>query len=232
MKLSNSSASYSEPLATFEPLTTPETSRKAEVLLIVGLLLLGFVPVLAGQIRLVELLLGIEIIEANARFSLQPFPVVVHIIAASLYAWVGAFQFSGTLRSTFPRWHRAAGRVSVLSGLLLAFSGLWMSVVHVSDTDGSLLMFFRLIVSAGMIVALVLGVWAIMRRQIEQHRAWMLRAYALAMGAGTQVFTLTLGVLMIGTLSAATTAWLMGAGWIINVLVAEWIVRDKWSVKA
>lgn len=203
----------------------PATSRKSEILLIVGLLLLGFVPVLAGQIRLVELMMGVEIIEANARFSVQPFPVVVHIIAASIYAWIGAFQFSSAVRRKAPNWHRAAGRVLVLCGLLVAFSGLWMSVVHVPDTDGPLLVFFRLVVSVGMILALVLGVRAIMRRQIAQHRAWMMRAYALAMGAGTQVFTLTMGALMLGSLNAVATAWLMGAGWMINILVVEWSIH-------
>ena len=36
---------------------------------------------------------------------------------------------------------------------------------------------------------LVLGFTAIRRRDIPAHRAWMIRAYALGLGAGTQAFT-------------------------------------------
>jgi uncharacterized membrane protein len=41
-----------------------------------------------------------------------------------------------------------------------------------------------------MALSLCLGVAAIRRRDISRHRAWMLRAYALGLGTGTQVVTL------------------------------------------
>ena len=41
--------------------------------------------------------------------------------------------------------------------------------------------------------ALVLGVTAVRRHDIGAHRAWMMRAYALSLGAGTQVVTEGLG---------------------------------------
>ena len=40
-----------------------------------------------------------------------------------------------------------------------------------------------------MAACLVLGVAAIRRRDIAAHRAWMIRAYAIGLAAGTQVFT-------------------------------------------
>ena len=47
----------------------------------------------------------------------------------------------------------------------------------------------RLVVASAMAVCVVLGFAAIRRRDIAAHRAWMIRAYALALGAGTQAFT-------------------------------------------
>ena len=44
-----------------------------------------------------------------------------------------------------------------------------------------------------MILCLVLGLRAILRRDVPTHRAWMIRAYALGLGAGTQVVTIGLG---------------------------------------
>ena len=40
-----------------------------------------------------------------------------------------------------------------------------------------------------MALAIVLGLAAIRRRDIARHRAWMIRGYAIGLGAGTQALT-------------------------------------------
>jgi uncharacterized RDD family membrane protein YckC len=65
-------------------------------------------------------------------------------------------------------------------------------------------------------------------RVVARHRAWMTRAYALALGAGTQVFTLGIGKAVFGT-SELTTDLSLGAGWAINLAVAEYIIRRHGS---
>jgi hypothetical protein len=58
----------------------------------------------------------------------------------------------------------------------------------------------------------------------------MTRAYAIGMGAGTQVLThLPWFILMDGKPGELPRAVMMGAGWVINVVVAEWIIRRKVS---
>ncbi len=52
----------------------------------------------------------------------------------------------------------------------------------------------------------------------------MTRAYALALGAGTQVFTQGIGNAVFGT-SELNTALMLGAGWGINLVVAEYVIR-------
>ena len=47
-------------------------------------------------------------------------------------------------------------------------------------------------------VSIILGLAAIRRRDIVTHRAWMTRAYALALGAGTQAFTVGFGEAVFG----------------------------------
>ena len=54
---------------------------------------------------------------------------------------------------------------------------------------GDLLYVLRLVFGSAMVACLVLGFTAIRRRDIPAHRAWMIRAYAIALAAGTQVFT-------------------------------------------
>jgi hypothetical protein len=55
----------------------------------------------------------------------------------------------------------------------------------------------------------------------------MIRGYAIGMAAGTQAFT-HVPWLVLGSAPGETgRAVAMGAGWIINILVAEWIIRAK-----
>ena len=156
-----------------------------------ALVALVLVPAIAGSLRLIELAGGPHLMPANPRITASPAPVVVHIVCAVLYAVLGAFQFSAALRRRHPRWHRRAGRVLVVLGLAVAFSALWMTQFYPRHPGtGELAYLFRLAFGSGMAASIVLGFTAIRRGDVTRHRAWMTRAYALALGAGTQVFTL------------------------------------------
>jgi len=190
----------------------------------VALIALGAIAVLAGSARLVELAGGPGLLPP--RFDPSPIPLATHLVSVIAYAVAGAFQFSAALRRRRPRWHRAAGRLLVLVGLVVALSALWLTLFHPRTEGGDLLYLFRLLAGSGMAVSLVLGYTAIRRRDIARHRAWMIRAYALALGAGTQVFTLGIGEPVFGV-SDRSIALLQGAGWGINLAVAEWIIRRR-----
>jgi hypothetical protein len=77
-----------------------------------------------------------------------------------------------------------------------------------------------------MAVCIVLGFTAIRGGDVARHRAWMTRAYALALGAGTQVITLGVGQAVFGSNELATDLGL-GAGWVINLAVAEYVIRRQ-----
>ena len=85
----------------------------------------------------------------------------------------------------------------------------------------------RLIVGTGMVVAIVLGVAAALRRDFARHRAWMMRGYAIGLGAGTQVLTHVPWVVAFGVPGEFTRAMLMAAGWAINLAVAAWFIRSR-----
>ncbi len=187
------------------------------------------VPAVAGSLRLVELAGGPRLIPANPRISASPLPVVVHIVCAVGFAALGAFQFSAALRRRRPGWHRVAGRVLVLLGLAVAFSGLWMTLFYPRQPGtGELSYLFRLAFGSGMAASIILGLTAIRGGDVAGHRAWMTRAYALALGAGTQVFTLGIGKAVFGT-SELTYDLCLGAGWVINLAVAEYVIRRPGS---
>ena len=191
----------------------------------VVLVALVVVPAVAGTLRLVELSGGPALIPPNPRLTASPAPLVVHIVSALSYAVLGAFQFSAALRRRRPGWHRAAGRVLVVLGLAVALSGLCLTVFYPRQPGSGVLAYlFRLAFGAGMATCIILGFAAIRRGDVTHHRAWMTRAYALALAAGTQAFTKGIGPAVFGT-SDLVMDLSLGAGWVINLAVAEYVIR-------
>jgi uncharacterized membrane protein len=190
------------------------------------LIAIVLIPAIAGTLRLVELAGGPHLLPVNPRITASPVPVIVHIVCAVLYSTLGAFQFSTGLRRRWPKWHRVAGRVLVVLGLAVAFSALWMTAFYPRIPGGVLAHVFRLGFGTGMAASIILGFVAIRRRDVARHRAWMARAYALALGAGTQAVTLGIGNAVFGN-SELTTALMLGAGWGINLAVVEYIIRAR-----
>ncbi len=210
------------------PFRTP--SGRREWLVPTLLIMLSAVPVAAGTVRLAQLAGGAEITPDNARFFAAPLPVVLHIISVTHYCVLGAFQFAPGFRRRKPNWHRAAGRILVPCGLIAALSGLWLTQFYppVDDFgDGPILYGLRLLVGSAMVLFICLGFAAIRRRDIPRHLAWMMRCYALGLGAGTQALTPLPWFLFPAIQGELTRALCMGAGWAINLVVAEWIIRGR-----
>ncbi|MBN9139390.1 MAG: DUF2306 domain-containing protein [Micrococcales bacterium] len=186
-------------------------------LAITGLILLTALPVIGGVVRVRD-------VGAGATSSL-PLPltiaIVVHIVAMSLYCFVGAFQFSPALRAR-RRWHRTAGRVLIPLGLAAALAGVALVLLFHGPDDEYALALVRLVFCIVMTVYLVLGAIAIVRRRFAAHGAWMTRAYAIGIAGGTQALLVTLFGLVVGDVDPVRETWLVAAGFFVNLAVAEW----------
>lgn len=194
------------------------------------LLLLSAVPVVGGLVRLMSLSSGV-VASGDERFLAHPGPAAVHVVAATVYALLGAFQFSPGLRRRWPRWHRVAGRVLAVCGLATALTGLWLAAFNgiPEAMQGSMLLVVRLVVGAAMTASIILGVVAILRRDVAAHEAWMIRAYALGQGAGMQAVLLLPATLMLGPVLGPTRDVFMALAWLLNAAFAEWILRARAS---
>lgn len=193
--------------------------------LAVGLILLSAIPLTAGVLRLVQLAGGPELFPADPRFKVFPVALLVHIVGSAVFAFVGALQFVRRFRRRPSSWHRRAGRVLVVAGLLVVASALWLTLFYDAQPGtGRVLYVVRLLVAPAMATCLVLGFTAIRRRDVAAHRAWMIRAYALGLGAGTQVFTEGFGEAIFGT-GVVAGDLAKAAAWVINLSVAEWAIR-------
>lgn len=190
-----------------------------------ALVALAVIPAVAGSLRLVELAGGPLLLPANPRMTASPLPVVVHVLSAVPYAVLGAFQFSDRVRRRHPHWHRRTGRAVVGLGLLVALSGLWMTLFYARQPGtGELAFLFRVLFGSALAACIVLGFSAIRRGDVRTHRAWMTRGYAIALAAGTQTLTLAVGPAVFGP-GVLTRDVSLGAAWLVNLAVAEGVIR-------
>ena len=189
-----------------------------------GLILLSFVPAAVGSARFVQLTGGADVTATTAHYLSSWVPLILHIVSGMCFSVLGALQFSSALRRRRRAWHRVTGRLLVPLGLIAALSALWMTWLSAPSTGaGALLYGLRMVFGSVMVTGLVLGFLAIRRGQIRRHRAWMTRAYAIGVGAGTQVLTIGFGQALFGK-SELSHALLSGAAWVINLAVAEWSI--------
>jgi uncharacterized membrane protein len=204
----------------------PRRGRRPEWLAPAGLIALALVPMAAGASRLTQLGTGATVTAENARFFDSPVPVIAHIIGSSVFLLLGALQFAPSLRR-FP-WHRRAGRIVAVAGLVSAASGLWMAVAYdLPANSGVALMLMRVVLGVAMAAAIVAAFLAIRRGDVATHSAWMTRAYAIGLGAGTQVLTITPWALLVGEPGELEYTVLMALGWAINLVVAELVIRRR-----
>lgn len=199
-----------------------------------ALLALTLVPAGNGIYRLVDL--GGTATAESARFHASPLPIVLHAVGGIVFCGLGAFQFMPSLRRRRPRYHRIAGRILVPAGLAMALSGLWMTQMYDIVPEQLWQVYaVRILFGSATALGLVIAFAAILRRDVRTHRAWMIRAYALGQGVGTQS---AIGLPIVGMFGLAQLqeptvhASVLAAGWGINAVVAEWIVRRRAPRKA
>ncbi len=207
-------------------MTTPQrTGGRRSWPVPASLVALSAIPLAAGSLRLVQLAGGPALIPADDRFTGFPAALVLHIVGATVFALVGAFQFVPRFRRRYRAWHRRAGRLVTGAGLAIAGSALWLTLFYEAQPGtGELLYLLRLLFASAMAASLLLGITAIRRRDIAAHRAWMIRAYAIGLAAGTQTLTQGIAAAIVGT-GELRMDLAKGAGWVINLAVAEGVIR-------
>ncbi len=96
---------------------------------------------------------------------------------------LGPLQFVRRIRSRHLQFHRWSGRVFVSVGLVVGLSALAMSyttsIGGANETAATTL--FAIVFLFDLVKAFV----HIRRRQIAQHREWMIRAYAIGLAVAT-----------------------------------------------
>ncbi|MBC3192811.1 DUF2306 domain-containing protein [Pseudonocardia sp. C8] len=161
--------------------------------------------------------------------------LVAHVLTAAVALVLGPLQFVPAVRAHTGR-HRAIGRAYLLAGVVPA----GLTAVPVALLSGRLVTQVGLVVPAvGWLVTAALAVRAIRRGDVEAHRSWMTRNYALtflAVTARVLVPLMLLAQVPFGvpadTLRASAPALIpvgQVLGWVVNLVVAEILIRRRRS---
>jgi uncharacterized membrane protein len=215
-------------------MTQTSKPNKLEWLVPAVLILLALVPSGSGVVRLLEQSTSTTVITPeNQRFFADPLPIVAHSLSGIVFLMLGALQFSPRLRRPKPGWHKMLGRILIPSGFVVAFSALWMAHFYdLPEYDGVLVYGTRMFFGGWMVLTIALGAAAIYRRDFTNHGVWMTRAYAVGAGGSTQVFTAApLFLFFPEYMNDLTRAVSLGAGWVINLAIAEWAIRRMLQAK-
>ena len=207
--------------------TSRAKKPRREWMIAAALVVLSFVPSIAGIARLTSLGNQAAINPDNARFLTSPVPITLHVVASLVFGLIGAFQFLPSFRQRNIQWHRTAGKWLMGAGLISALTGLWMTVFYTipQPLQGSLLYIVRLLVGVGMALSIYLAWTTIRAKNVSAHKAWMMRAYALGQGAGTQVVIFLPYIALLGQPDQLTRDILMSLAWVMNLVYAEWLLR-------
>lgn len=189
-----------------------------------ALLLATFIPIMVALMLLWQIPTG-NWPEDSLRFVATPIGLYAHAAGGVTFGLLGPFQFSWAMQHRFGRTHRIAGRIFVIAGLSLAVSSQRL-IWHFPDAASWILLTARLAASLAVIGTLVLGVRAAMMRDIINHRAWMIRAYAIGMGAATiSLIMFPIYLIRGAPLQGLLSDLAFVASWAINIAIAEWVIR-------
>ncbi len=203
--------------------------EKSEWVVLGLVLVYSFIPVFGGLIRVFELAGGPQIAPENRRALLAPLPITLHILSSILFCAVGAFQFFPSLRRQRPAAHRAIGRVIAVAGCVSALTAVWMTHFYVfpEELQGASLYWVRMVLGTAMIGLIIWAVIAIRSRNLFQHSASMVRAYAIAQGASTQTVVGIAWIIAAGSEAMGPLRdGLMISAWVLNLVAAEIIIRS------
>jgi hypothetical protein len=188
------------------------------------LLGLSAIPILAAVPLLVQIPLG-DLPPQSARYNAVSISLFVHAAGGILFGLLGPIQFARAQGRRYGRWHRIMGRVFWAAGMLLALSSLRL-LWQFPDAATWILRLARLAASLGLIAALILGLRAAIMRDMPRHRAWMIRAYAIGMGAATIALVMFPIYLITGApLSGYASDIAFVGSWVLNIAAAEWVIR-------
>jgi len=155
-------------------------------------------------------------------FELKPWIYVlyIHIFTAIFALIIGPFQLFMKPTNDRKRWHRLLGYGYVLS---ITVSGIVSVYLSLFATGGWIAGLGFMSLDVLWVATTLTATRKIMAKDIQAHKAWMLRSYALTFAAVTLRIWLAPLALLFGDFEAGfrVVAWVC---WIPNLIVIEAVI--------
>jgi uncharacterized membrane protein len=160
--------------------------------------------------------------EQRSVYLAHRLPLYVHIGGACLALATAPWQLSRALRRRLPRLHRATGRVYVAGVMVGGVGGLAMAPL---SYGGPVAHLGFAVLALAWLTTTGLGLAAVRRGDLDRHRRWMVRSFALTFAAvtlrlylGTYLGLQAAGLAPVAYSTAyAAIAWL---AWVPNLALA------------
>ena len=183
-----------------------------------------FLGTILGAVQVVQIPLG-ALPEDSQRLGAAPIWHFIHVLGGSAFGLLGPIQFSRALKPKYGLMHRFLGRMFVAAGAMLSLSSLGL-LWHFPDAYSPAVNAGRLLFGIALGVALVCAMYAICKREFFRHRNWMVRAYAIGIGATVVSMVFFPIYILTGEPPKGLAADILFLGsWLGCVLFAEGLVR-------
>jgi uncharacterized membrane protein len=164
---------------------------------------------------------------ANLGFLDYPTVVGAHVLFGAVYLTLAPWQFVARIRSRHLGYHRRAGRVLVVTGMVTGGTALFIGlVIPFSGWSESVLI---TLFGSLFIFCLSRGFAHIRAGRVSAHREWMTRAFAIALAIATQRLIFLPALLSMGDPSYEQLVTLSVAAWAVALVlhsVAAEVVID------
>jgi len=160
----------------------------------------------------------------KAKFALMPLASYLHILGGGIALLVGPFQLNSFLRDRYLTLHRIMGRVYLTVVLLSGLGGLYMATVSMGGLPG------HFGFGSLAVLWLITGSMAFVRIKqgdVESHRKWMIRNYALTLAAVTLRIYLPIFPSLFQVDFEQAYIAISWFCWVPNLVVAEWLFLNK-----
>jgi Predicted membrane protein (DUF2306) len=148
--------------------------------------------------------------------------LMVHVIGAATALLIGPVQFSSRVRTSFPMLHRSIGRTYAVACLVGGAAGFVLAL-GASTGPISRLGFGGLAIS--WLVTTALAWRRAMQGRFIEHRAWMIRSFALTFAAVTLRLYLPLSMILLQVQLVDAYRAISFLCWVPNLLIAELYLR-------
>lgn len=180
--------------------------------------------IILALVQVVQIPLG-ALPEDSMRLSAVPVRHFMHVVGGATFGILGPIQFSRVLMRRYGLLHRVMGRVFVAAGAMISLSSLSL-LWHFPVTSSVAISSGRLLFGIALGLALAIAMQAIHKRDFIRHRNWMIRAYAIGMGATAVTMVFFPIYLIMGEPPMGVVVDIVFLGsWTACVVFAEGLVR-------